>query len=358
MLLFEKLNSADNPETSVIDVIESMIDEGARLIFTTSAEMEDQTVEAAIEYPDVFFIHASGDAALGVTPAEVLPGDFADVEATIVDEVPPNCGNIMGRMEYGKEVAGCAAALATETGKISYLGPLIDPETRRLAASAYLGARYCYENFVGGDPDELEFEVVWIGFWFNIPGFTLDPTQVVNTFYDGGADIVLSGIDTPEATLVSGQRAEQGDRAFAVPYDFIGACDVAPDICLGVPYFNWGPAYLEEAQSVIDGTFESKWQWTSPDWDDLNNLETTAVGWISGPALSEEDAESLDMFIAEMTAFATDPANEGKIFLWEGPLNLQDGTPLAAEGEAVDELAVWFLPRLLEGMTGDSVLSG
>ncbi len=46
----------------------------------------------------------------------------------------------MGKMEYGKMIAGCAAALTTQTGKIGYLGPLINDETRRLSDSVYLGA--------------------------------------------------------------------------------------------------------------------------------------------------------------------------------------------------------------------------
>ena len=50
----------------------------------------------------------------------------------------------------------------------------------------------------------------------------------------------------------------------------------------------------------------------------------------------------------------TDPANEDTIFLWGGPLNLQDGTEIAADGEPVDLLDIWFLPQLLEGMTGAS----
>ena len=41
-------------------------------------------------------------------------------------------------------IAGCAAALTTKTGQIGYLGPLINDETRRLASSAYLGAKYCW----------------------------------------------------------------------------------------------------------------------------------------------------------------------------------------------------------------------
>ena len=58
----------------------------------------------------------------------------------------------MGTMEYGKMMAGCAAALTTQTGQIGYLGPLINYETRRLAASAYLGARHCYESMPARTP--------------------------------------------------------------------------------------------------------------------------------------------------------------------------------------------------------------
>ena len=42
------------------------------------------------------------------------------------------------------------------------------------------------------------------------------------------------------------------------------------------------------------------------------------------------------------------------IYLWQGPLNLQDGTELAAEGDAVPLLDIWFVPQLLEGMIGAS----
>ena len=62
----------------------------------------------------------------------------------------------MGRMEYGKMMAGFAAALTTQTGKIGYLGPLINEETRRLAASAYLGARYAWETVLKKDPQDLD----------------------------------------------------------------------------------------------------------------------------------------------------------------------------------------------------------
>ena len=170
----------------------------------------------------------------------------------------------LGRMEDMKAIAGCAAALATETGDVAYLGPLINFETRRLVASAYLGARYCYENYRGMNPDDLGFTVTWIGFWFNIPGVTLDPTEVSTGFLDAGADVILSGIDTTEGIVVPGQRAAQGEKVWAVPYDFVGSCDEAPDICLGVPFFNWGP------RKSIGATW-----FRSPIWGEC----TRSVGW-------------------------------------------------------------------------------
>jgi basic membrane protein A and related proteins len=335
MIFFPSLNPADNPQTTLQDVASEMKDQGAKLIFTTSDDFQNDTDPVATNFPDVIFINASGD--------HVLTGT-----------APANVGNVMGKMEWGKLMAGCAAGLATNTGSIGYLGPLINDETRRLSSSAYLGARYCYEHYKGGNPDDLTFTVTWIGFWFGIPGVTLDPTEETNTFFDSGADVVISGIDTTEAIAVAGQRAAQGDAVFAVPYDYKGACDISPDVCLGVPYFNWGPSYAAIVKSAMDGTWEQSWDWTSPDWSDINNPDTSAVGFVNGPALTDEQAADLDDFISSLAAYATNPFVPESFALWAGPLNLQDGTQLAAAGQIVPPLDVWYLKQLLEGMTGAS----
>ena len=342
MVFFESLNPADAPETTLAQVVEEMRSEGARLIFTTSDAFEEDTLSVAEANPDLIFINVSGD--------DVLTG-----------EAPENEGNVMGQMVWGKEIAGCAAALASETGSIGYLGPLINHETRRLAASAYLGARYCWENYRDGDPDELVFTVTWIGFWFNIPGVTLDPTEETQRFFDQGADVVISGIDTTEALVEAGQRAEAGETVWAVPYDYEGACAEAPEVCLGVPYFNWGPAYVELVQAVIDGTWEQAWEWNAPYWEDLTDNDRTAVGWVMGDGLTEDQQSQLQEFIdflAEQSSGDLDAETvddeDLSLGLWVGPLNLQDGTVLAEEGELVPPIDVWYLEQLLEGMIGDS----
>lgn len=330
LISLDFINPADNPGLTPESVAADMISQGADLIIFNSDDMRDGAFAAAEQNPDVPMIWVSGDSA------------WADGKAYRGDLT--NLGNVWGQMIYGKMISGCAAALTTQTGQIGYLGPLTNDETRRLVNSAYLGARYCYENFRGEDPNSLEFNVTYIGFWFEIPGVTLDATQVVNDLIDGGADVVMSGIDTTQALVRSGQRADAGEALWAVPYDFIDGCQEAPDICLGVPYFNWGPAYLEIARSVIDGTYAARWQWIPPDWSDINNPDTSIIGFRKGDGLSADNSALLDQFAAGL--------GDGSINLYTGPLNWQDGSLFLADGETASEFQIWYSEQCLEGVTG------
>ena len=332
LIVLDKVNTADRPDTTIEAVVDDMVSQGAQLIFATSDDMRDGIIAAAGAHPDVPMIWVAGDSAWA-------EGQNYQADLT-------NLGNIMGKIEYGKMIGGCAAALTTQTGRIAYLGPLINDETRRLVNSAYLGARHCWETYRGEDPASLEFEVKWIGFWFNIPGLTLDPTQVTNEFLASGADVVISGLDTTEAIVRAGQAVESGEDVWAVPFDYRGGCDEAPDACLGVPYFNWGPSYLATTQSVIDGNFAAEWQWLGPDWADINNPDTSHVGWLNGPALTDESATMLDEFIAGLAS--------GDTNLFVGPLNYQDGSPYLADGEEATDAQIWYTTQLLEGIEGAS----
>lgn len=345
MLTFDKLNPADSPETTLNDVVTEMVDGGAKLILTTSDDFAADTAKVAEAFPEVQFIHVSGDAVYAGT-------------------APANLGNLMPQIEWMKALAGCAAALTTQTGSIGYVGPLINAETRRYAAAAYLGAKYCYENYRGMKASDLKFEVVWIGFWFKIAGVTLDPTEETQGLIDRGADVVLSGIDGTEVLDATYTASQEGKQVWAVAYDLRSACDRHPEVCIGVPYYNWGPSYANIVKQVQEGTYTQTFDFAPPDWTDINNPDTTAAGFVQGPALSDESKTSLDDFLAKTTAYATDEANADTMFLWEGPLNLQDGTALLAEGEKLPDIAkpdekpsIWYLSQLLEGMVGASTAS-
>jgi simple sugar transport system substrate-binding protein len=316
-----------DPNVTLEQIVQNMKKEGAKLIFTTSDAFQVDTLALAKKMPDLTFINVSGD--------DVLKGT-----------APDNLGNVMGRMEYMKMVGGCAAALATQTKSIGYLGPLINDETRRLAVSAFLGARYCYETYRKGDPKDLKFEVKWIGYWFYQAGKTLDPTEVANGFFSGGADVVMSGIDSQDALVVAKQRADKGEQVWAVPYDYSGACASGPKVCLGVPYFNWGPAYVKIVSDFKAGTWKKDWEWLGPDWKNINDPDTSNVGFAYGDALTADQKTTLEGFVKDM--------GDGKVNLFTGPLNYQSGKVFLEAGKVATDQQIWYMPELLEGMIGES----
>ncbi|MCS7087859.1 MAG: BMP family ABC transporter substrate-binding protein [Thermoflexales bacterium] len=328
----DKVNPGDRPNVKGSQVADDLIARGAKLIIFNSDDFKDDALETAKKHPNIPVVHVSGD--------------YAWKEGRNYKN-QPNLINFMVKMEPGWMIAGCASALETENGKIGTLGPLINEETRRYANAAYLGARYCWENYRKRDPKELQFKVTWIGFWFNIPGVTLDPTKVADDFYNSGFDVVMSAIDTPEAAVQGRKAADAGKKVKYHHYDFKGGCELAPEICIGVHYYNWGPGYLKIIQSAMQGQIGETWIWAEGNLKDLNNPDTSAFGYIKGKALRPENASLLDEFIKGLA--------DGSIDLWKGPLNFQDGTVFLKEGERATDQQIWYMPQLLEGMEGQSV---
>jgi simple sugar transport system substrate-binding protein len=323
--------SPSYPGQTASQLADQLVSQGAQMVIFNSDDMKDEALKFANASPKIYVIGVSDDWTWK---------DGKNYQDS------PNQIDIMSRMEDMKEIAGCAAALSSSTGKIGYLGALINDETRRLAASAFLGAQYCWTKVLNNDPAKLTFTVTWIGFWFNIPGVTSDPTQVADNFYNTGYDVVISGIDTTE-NLVEAEKAKQaGKTAWGLGYDYKDNCSAAPDVCLGDPYFNWGPAFLAAAKTAVDGSWKEDFQWNAPDWTNINNPDTSAVGFVKGAGLSADNGAKLDAFIAQLA---------GGLNLWTGPINLQDKTPYLAAGTVATEQQIWYLPQLLDGMQGDSV---
>jgi simple sugar transport system substrate-binding protein len=318
MITVDLVNPADSPDLTIPSIAEDMISQGASVIFATSDDMKDGILEAAKLYPDTNFVWSSGDSALK--------------EGNAYKPELKNLANIMGKMEYGQMIAGCAAALKSKDGKIGFLGPLINDETRRLANATYLGALYCAED------KDIDFDATWIGFWFHIPGVTLDPTQVVNEFYDADRDVVISHIDTTEAVVVAGQRAANGENVWVVPYDYEGACQQAPNICLGVNYFNWGFEYLSIVEKSNNDKFINEWIWAEPNW---KNMDESMIGFKYGDGLTSAEKTKLGKFIDEL---------EDGLNLFKGPLYFEDGSVYLEEGQSASDLDIWYTPQVLKGI--------
>jgi len=321
------------PGQTASQLAEQLVGQGAKLIIFNSDDMKDETLKFANAHPDIYVIGASMDWT------------WKDGKNY---QVSPNQVDVFGRLEYYQAIGGCAAALTTQTGKIGFLGPLINDETRRTVSATYLGAKYCWTNILHKDPNALQFKVTWIGFWFNIPGVTSDPTQVADDFYNNGYDVVSSGIDTTEALVEAKKLSTPDHKDYAISQSYQTNCSVAPDNCLGVGWTNYGPMYLSVIKTAIDGTWKEDWVWGGPDWKDINNVDTSSAGYVKGAGLSAANSTLLDSFIAQLG---------NGLNLWKGPLNFQDGTVYMADGQIPTDPQIWYLPQLLQGITGQSVPS-
>jgi simple sugar transport system substrate-binding protein len=103
---------------------------------------------------------------------------------------------------------------------------------------------------------------------------------------------------------------------------------------------------LNSIKQAVDGKFAAAFEWNGPDWTNINNPDTSAVGFEKGAALSADAGTQVDKFITELA---------GGLNLWKGPLNLQDGTVYLKDGEVATDQQIWYLPQLLEDMEGQSV---
>jgi simple sugar transport system substrate-binding protein len=100
------------------------------------------------------------------------------------------------------------------------------------------------------------------------------------------------------------------------------------------------------AESVLADSFTADFQWIPPDWTDINNRDTSMIGWISGDGLASEAGTVLDTFVTGL--------GDGSINLFVGPLNYQDGSVFLEDGEVGTDPQVWYMKQLLEGMEGAS----
>ena len=67
---------------------------------------------------------------------------------------------------------------------------------------------------------------------------------------------------------------------------------------------------------------------------------------MNGPALPDAAAKALAVFI--------DDLGSGKVDLFKGPLNYQDGSVFLEAGQKATDTQIWYMQQLLQGMDGQS----
>jgi basic membrane protein A len=283
-----------NPGPDAESVMRSLARKGFDLILGTTFEYGPTMEALAEEFPKVSWVHVSGYRSNGT-----------------------NYGNLFGAMEDMKYLAGMVAgarAKADGNTKLGYVAPWPLPEVIRLGNAFMLGAKTTCP--------ECTMEVRWINTWY-------DPDkekQAAQSLLDAGVDIVLIGSDTPGPLVAA---ANAGKWAFT--YDYVNSCTPAPDRCLGTPYWNWGPVYLNIVKQIQAGTWKPG--------NDYLDADTGIVGFygfmegqVPQPGVPADviplvKAKLADMLAGKFTRFD----------VFKGPLKDNTGKEIVPAGQSLTQ---------------------
>ncbi len=284
-----------NPGPDAESAMRSLARKGFDLIIGTTFEYGPTMDSLSQEFPKVNWLHVSGYRNNG-----------------------KNYGNLFGAIEDMKYLAGMvggARAKADGNTKIGYVAPWPLPEVIRLGNAFMIGVKTTCP--------ECTMEVRWINTWY-------DPDkekQAAQSLLDAGVDVVLIGSDTPGPLVAA---ANGGKWAFT--YDYINSCKPAADKCLGTPYWNWGPAYLDIIKQIRAGTWKP-----GNDFRDASSGIVGFYGFMPGqtpqPGVPKDVIPLVQAKLADMVAgkFTFQDVFKGPIKDNTGKVIIPDGKTLTVE---------------------------
>ncbi len=203
----------EGPQTC--QVIESLINDGNKLIFSTSFGFQACVVTEAKTHPDVLFEQATGTATT------------------------KNVAEYFGAGEDSIYLSGMAAGAATKKGVIGYIVPFPIPEVIRHTNAFALGAQATHPG--------AKVRLVWTKNW-------VSPTlerKAAESLVAAGVDVLGQNVDTPTA----GQYAESKKIPW-VGYDS-NAKKFAPTSWLTAAVYDWSVYYIPRVKAAMNGTWKT-----------------------------------------------------------------------------------------------------
>ena len=270
------------------DTAADLVDAGCNIIFADSFGHEDFMIQAAKEFPDVQFCHATGTKAH--------------------TEGLANYHNAFAAIYEGRYLAGVAAGmklnelkdagkLKADAPKMGYVGAFTYAEVVSGYTSFYLGAKSVC-------PD-VTMDVTFTGSWYDETA----EKEGANKLIQGGCDLISQHADSmgaPTACESAGipDVSYNGSTISAAPNTYIISSRI-----------NWSPYYEYIVNAVINGE-EIPADWTG----------TVETGSVELTDLNEAVA-------AEGTA---EKIEEVKAGLADGSIHVFDTANFTVKGEALD----------------------
>jgi basic membrane protein A and related proteins len=285
----------EGPQTC--QVIESLVRDGNKIIFSTSFGFQTCMVSEAEKHPDVKFEQATGTAQ------------------------SKNLAEYFGAGEDSIYLSGMAAGAATKKGVLGYVVPFAIPEVIRHANAFALGAQVTHPG--------AKIRLIWTNSWLD----QAKEKKAAQSLVAAGADVLGQNVDSP----ATGQYAESKGVPW-VGYDS-DAKTFAPRQWLTAAIYNWGPYYLRRVKAAMNGTWKTGFYYGS--------MKDGFTGLASyGPKVK---AKTKRMIAAKKAAII-----KGKFYEFTGPLYDQKGKLRVRKGKKLTVKDLYAMNWLVKGVIGSA----
>ena len=260
------------------DAAAELVDAGCKVVFADSFGHEDYMIQAAKEFADVQFCHATGTKA----HTEKLD-NYHNAFASIYE------GRFLAGVAAGLKLQEIAEAgkLKGKTPKMGYVGAYTYAEVVSGYTSFFLGAKSIV-------PD-VTMDVTFTGSWYDETA----EKEGANKLIDGGADLISQHADSMGAPTAC-------ENAGIPNISYNGATvDACPKTFIVSSRINWAPYYEYVVNAVKDGsTIDADWTGTIG----TGSVELTDVNEAAAAKGTAEKLEEVKAQLEDGTVhvFATD----------------------------------------------------
>jgi basic membrane protein A len=275
------------------NAITGLIDQGCKVIFTTSFGFMDATLEVAKEFPDVKFYHCSGY------------------------KTNDNMSTYFGKMQEPRFLSGLVAGLKTKANKIGYVAAMNIPEVVAGINAFTLGVQTVNPKAI--------VKVRWTNTWID----EAKEKEAADALLAVGCDVITQHNDS-----TAPQVAAQKKGAFAIGYD-LDTPKAAPKAYMTAPIWNWGPYYVSEVKSVIDGKYKSTQYYGGMKTGTVSLAPLTSVAPTKSKTLVEQ-------YKAKILA--------GTFNVFQGPIYSLDGKLWVKKGSKLTDGEVLGMTKFVKGV--------
>ena len=276
----------DSDAAATEKAIKECIDDGCKIIFTTSWGYMETTSEMAEQYPDVYFSHGTGYLSNG-----------------------KNFNNYFGRIYQARYLSGIVAGMNTKSNKIGYVA------AQDSSNSEVTGGIDAFAIGVESVNPDAKIYVVVTNSWYDPDKEKAASEQLL----DMGCDVMAQHCDTAYP-----QTLAQDHGVYGIGYNSDMSKET-PDSCLTSVIWNWSAYYTSAVKSVMNGT-----------WDGSNYYGGMAEGLVGITNLASFAADGTQEKVDSATAAIL--SGENNVF--DGVLETNTGDTIGSEGSTLDDATI------------------